>query len=58
MTHQKYGPVFSLWMGPDPTVHICDFDIAQEMMVKKGHEFVDRWATALFHEVNGNRRFF
>ena len=48
---KDYGPVFTIWMGPQPTVHIATMELAQETMVKRGGEFVDRWVPLLFNAV-------
>ncbi|KAK6752379.1 hypothetical protein RB195_003665 [Necator americanus] len=45
---KKYGSVFTVWFGPMPTVHIADFDIAQDAMVKHGANYSDRWVPMLF----------
>ncbi|EYC29121.1 hypothetical protein Y032_0006g2799 [Ancylostoma ceylanicum] len=44
---EKYGPVFTLWFGPMPTVHIADLDIAQDAMIKHGANYSDRWVPLL-----------
>ncbi|KHJ97954.1 unspecific monooxygenase [Oesophagostomum dentatum] len=45
---KKHGPVFTVWFGPVPTVHITDLEIAQNAMIKQGANFVDRWVPLLF----------
>lgn len=45
---KEYGPVFTIWLGPQPTVHICSLEMAHEVMVKRGAEFADRWAPEIF----------
>ncbi|PIC24479.1 hypothetical protein B9Z55_017806 [Caenorhabditis nigoni] len=37
-----YGKVFTLWMGPMPTVHIADFDVAHETHIKRANTFALR----------------
>ncbi|KAK6054297.1 hypothetical protein COOONC_08198, partial [Cooperia oncophora] len=39
---KEYGPVYTFWFGPKPTVHICDYSIAVDAMVKKGSAFASR----------------
>ena len=39
---ETYGDIFTLWIGPLPTVNICDYQKSQETMVKKGGAFADR----------------
>lgn len=46
---QEYGPVFTLWLGSQPTVHIATMDLAQETMIKRGGEFVDRFMPLIFN---------
>lgn len=45
---QKYGPIFTVWMGPIPSIFIVDYELAVESMVKKGSAFVDRKTFYLF----------
>ncbi|CAD6197349.1 unnamed protein product [Caenorhabditis auriculariae] len=48
---EEYGPVFTLWMGPKPTVHIADYEIAYQEMVKNGGRYTDRYIPEIFLEV-------
>ncbi|CAI4224338.1 unnamed protein product [Auanema sp. JU1783] len=45
---KEYGDVFTIWLGPVPTVHICTIELAHELMVKQGNNFADRWAPFMF----------
>lgn len=47
------GDVYTLWFGPQATVHICSMDLAHETMIKRGNEFADRWNPSLFDEIIG-----
>ncbi|KAF1753456.1 hypothetical protein GCK72_020013 [Caenorhabditis remanei] len=40
----KYGKVFTLWMGPIPTVHVADYDVAYETHIKRAHTFGHRYS--------------
>ncbi|RCN33248.1 hypothetical protein ANCCAN_20927 [Ancylostoma caninum] len=44
---EEYGPVFTIWFGPMPTVHITDLDIAQDAMIKHGANYSERWVPLL-----------
>ena len=50
---KTYGPVYTLWFGPQASVHITSLDLAQETMIKRGNEFADRWNPCLFNEIVG-----
>ncbi|CAI4224339.1 unnamed protein product [Auanema sp. JU1783] len=50
--HEHHGDIFTIWMGPLPTVHIASMELAHELMVKQGNNFADRWAPLLFRYVN------
>uniref|UniRef100_A0A1I7TXU4 Cytochrome P450 n=1 Tax=Caenorhabditis tropicalis TaxID=1561998 RepID=A0A1I7TXU4_9PELO len=41
---KQYGKVFTLWMGPIPTVSIADYDIAYETHVKRANIFGHRYS--------------
>lgn len=53
---QTYGDVFTFWLGPLPTVNICDYQLAQEAMVKNGSNFVDRLYIYIVNVVRGKWR--
>ncbi|CAB3398615.1 unnamed protein product [Caenorhabditis bovis] len=46
---KKYGNVFTVWLGPLPTVSIADFDVAHEVMVKNGGKYADRFTPPTFN---------
>ncbi|VDM81933.1 unnamed protein product, partial [Strongylus vulgaris] len=50
-----YGPVFTLWFGPIPSVLIADYTLAQEAMVHNGAKYQDRWSPAMMVEGRGDR---
>lgn len=39
---EKYGPIYSLYLGTTPTVIIGQYQLAKEVLVKKGKEFSGR----------------
>lgn len=41
---KQYGKVFTVWMGPKPSVYICDYDIAHETHVKRANIFGTRYS--------------
>ncbi|WKY04127.1 hypothetical protein Q1695_005251 [Nippostrongylus brasiliensis] len=43
---KKHGPVFTVWLGPIPTVHIADYKLSHEAMVRYGANYQDRWGPA------------
>ncbi|KIH58764.1 unspecific monooxygenase [Ancylostoma duodenale] len=52
---KKYGPVFTIWFGPLPTVHIADYTLSHEAMVRYGAKYQDRWSPAMMIEGRGDR---
>ncbi|CAJ0928098.1 unnamed protein product, partial [Mesorhabditis belari] len=40
---QKYGKVFTLWLGPMPTVNICDYEVMYDVFVRRGNEHSRRY---------------
>ncbi|CAI4222414.1 unnamed protein product [Auanema sp. JU1783] len=45
---KEFGDIFTLWMGPLPTVHIASLELSHELMVKQGNNFAERWSPFLF----------
>lgn len=52
---KKYGPVFTIWLGPLPSVRIGDYKISHEAMVRYGAIYQDRWSPAPMLEGRGDR---
>ena len=44
----KYGPVFTMWLGPEPMVIVSDIDIGREVFRK--NEFSGRPSNNIFGE--------
>ncbi|CAD6192368.1 unnamed protein product [Caenorhabditis auriculariae] len=40
---KDHGKIYTLWFGPMKTVHICDYDLAYEVMVKNGSKYAERF---------------
>ncbi|VDM67591.1 unnamed protein product [Strongylus vulgaris] len=51
---KKYGSVFTLWFGLIPTVHIADYTLSQEAMVRCGTNYQNRWSPAIMLEERGD----
>ncbi|PIC24230.1 hypothetical protein B9Z55_017643 [Caenorhabditis nigoni] len=49
-----YGDVFTIWLGPIPHVSICDYETSQEVFVKNGNKYKDRFMPPIFTAVNDN----
>ncbi|VDL76501.1 unnamed protein product [Nippostrongylus brasiliensis] len=52
---KKYGPVFTLWLGPLPSVRIADYKLSQEAMVQRGTIYNDRWVPPPMNIGRGNQ---
>ncbi|CAD6186971.1 unnamed protein product [Caenorhabditis auriculariae] len=52
---KKYGRVFTLWIGPIPTVHICDYELAFETMTTRGAEFGTRSLPGVLNDIRFGR---
>ncbi|KAF1753558.1 hypothetical protein GCK72_020115 [Caenorhabditis remanei] len=51
---KTYGDVFTLWFGPIPHVSICDYETSQEVFVKNGNKYKDRFLPPVFAHVSDN----
>ncbi|KAL3862692.1 hypothetical protein ACJMK2_008645 [Sinanodonta woodiana] len=45
--HKKYGDIYTLYLGPCPTIVVCGYDAIREIFIKRGVEFSDRPAASL-----------
>ncbi|CAI2354838.1 unnamed protein product [Caenorhabditis sp. 36 PRJEB53466] len=50
-----YGHVFTLWMGPLPTVYISDYNVAHESHIKRANLFSKRFATGTTQYIREGR---
>lgn len=53
--HKKYGPMYTVWMGPTPEVFITGYQLMCDIFVKKGDEFYDRPKNWVFEYYNGGK---
>ncbi|KAL3861233.1 hypothetical protein ACJMK2_007281 [Sinanodonta woodiana] len=44
---KKYGDIYTLYLGPVPTIVVCGYDAIREIFIKRGIEFSDRPAANL-----------
>ncbi|KAL3862704.1 hypothetical protein ACJMK2_008657 [Sinanodonta woodiana] len=44
---KKYGDIYTLYLGPIPTIVVCGYDAIREIFIKRGKEFSDRPAPIL-----------
>ncbi|PIC24338.1 hypothetical protein B9Z55_017714 [Caenorhabditis nigoni] len=52
---KQYGKVFTVRIGPVPTVHISDFEIAHETHIKRAHMFGARYTPELIEYIRDGR---
>ncbi|CAI5451075.1 unnamed protein product [Caenorhabditis angaria] len=50
-----YGKVFTIWIGPMPTVYIADYKIAYETHIKQSQIFSNRFSPGIFHYIREGR---
>ncbi|CAI2354662.1 unnamed protein product [Caenorhabditis sp. 36 PRJEB53466] len=49
---QKYGNVFTLWLGPTPHVSITNYETCYDVFVKNGNNFKERVLPPLYDHVS------
>uniref|UniRef100_A0A8R1HLI3 CYtochrome P450 family n=1 Tax=Caenorhabditis japonica TaxID=281687 RepID=A0A8R1HLI3_CAEJA len=52
---KQYGKVFTVWIGPLPTVYIADYDVAYETHVKRANTFGARFAVGALNYIREGR---
>ncbi|XP_043917478.1 cytochrome P450 2C15-like [Protopterus annectens] len=45
---EKYGPVFTVWLGQQHTVVLCGYEAVKEALIDQGEEFSGRELAAIF----------
>uniref|UniRef100_A0A1I7TXU3 Cytochrome P450 n=1 Tax=Caenorhabditis tropicalis TaxID=1561998 RepID=A0A1I7TXU3_9PELO len=52
---KQFGKVFTIWMGPIPTVHIADFEVAHETHIKRANTFGIRYSNGGMNYIREGR---
>lgn len=39
---EKYGPIFTVWLGPQPVVVLCGYKVVKDALVGHAEEFGGR----------------
>ncbi|CAB3398702.1 unnamed protein product [Caenorhabditis bovis] len=52
---RRYGDVFTVWLGPFPTVHICDYALAQETHLKQANSYAHRFVKGILDYIREGR---
>lgn len=48
---QRYGNIFTLWVGPLPHVSIADYEISHEVFVKNGSKYADKFHAPVMQDI-------
>ncbi|XP_069063649.1 cytochrome P450 2G1-like isoform X1 [Pleurodeles waltl] len=49
---EKYGPVYTIHLGPEPVVILCSYDVVKEALNDQGEEFGARGSMPLLEKIN------
>ncbi|XP_075116663.1 cytochrome P450 2G1-like isoform X4 [Leptodactylus fuscus] len=50
---EKYGPVYTIYLGMDPTVILCSCDAVKEALIDNAEDFAARGCQELFYFLSG-----
>lgn len=39
---EKYGPIYTYWLGEKPVIAFCDYSLMNETLIKDGENYTDR----------------
>uniref|UniRef100_G1KU82 Uncharacterized protein n=1 Tax=Anolis carolinensis TaxID=28377 RepID=G1KU82_ANOCA len=48
---EKYGPIFTVWMGPNPAVVLCGYEVVKDALVNHAEAFGGRHITPILDRV-------
>lgn len=48
---QKYGPLYTIWVGHVPVVIVNSYELNVEASIVKRNDFIDRNEQAIFREL-------
>lgn len=54
---QKYGPIFTFWMGPIQMVMVCEMELLRKYFIKHGDIFSGRWRNFITDSMLGKLYF-
>ncbi|XP_067321655.1 cytochrome P450 2B4-like [Anolis sagrei] len=48
---EKYGPIFTIWMGPNPAIVLCGYEVIKDAMVNHAEVFGGRYTIPITDRV-------
>lgn len=48
---KKYGPVFTIWLGPNPLVVVCGYEAVKDALITHNEEFGGRSPIPILDEI-------